>query len=215
MTGTFVTFEGVDSAGKSTVLAGIDAVVNGRKVSGFSNSVVGNALRELRQNEWMMRMEPVGKNAYSELYLLLSEDIYQYEQLVRPAVVTGETVLKERFLPSKLAYQSHFIEQEHGISPERTVASILDSGYLTRLLPDHVVVLTTPIEALTSRIERIDGRTVSETERETLDAVQRNYRIVVSTIRTSNTDCTVHEFDTHETSKDRVVTQINDVLAAD
>lgn len=213
MAGKFVSFEGVDSSGKSTLIEAVGNEVSAATVSGFSDSAIGDGVQELRNNEWMMRMEPVGANAYSELYMFLSEDIYQFENRIRPRLESGQSILNERQIASKLAYQMHFINREFGDDGRDILDSILETNYITRILPDHIIFLHTPMDTLIPRIERIDSRTVTDEEYEVLASVQENYRTVKQYFESDpRIDSTTHWFNTDEETADNVVNTVVDSI---
>lgn len=102
MTGRFVTFEGIDGAGKSTHVdwyverlraRGID-VVQTREPGG---SELAETLREL-----LLRRK-MGMQA--ELLLMFAARSDHLERLIRPALAAGQWVVCDRFTDSTWAYQ--------------------------------------------------------------------------------------------------------------
>lgn len=102
MKGRFLTFEGIDGAGKSTHIEwalqrlrdrGIDIVAT-REPGG---SALAEALRTLLLNEPM----PLD----TELLLMFAARRDHLEQLVRPALAQGRWVVCDRFTDSTYAYQ--------------------------------------------------------------------------------------------------------------
>ena len=102
MKGRFVTFEGIDGAGKSTHIGwyierlrarGID-VVQTREPGG---SALAEALRELLLAQRM----PIE----TELLLMFAARRDHLERLIRPALAAGQWVICDRFTDSTYAYQ--------------------------------------------------------------------------------------------------------------
>lgn len=102
MTGRFVTFEGIDGAGKSTHVdwyverlraRGIDVVLT-REPGG---SELAETLREL-----LLRRK-MGMQA--ELLLMFAARSDHLERLIRPALAAGQWVVCDRFTDSTWAYQ--------------------------------------------------------------------------------------------------------------
>lgn len=102
MTGRFVTFEGIDGAGKSTHidwyverlrLRGID-VVQTREPGG---SELAEALRQLLLRRKM--------GMQTELLLMFAARSDHLERLIRPALAAGQWVVCDRFTDSTWAYQ--------------------------------------------------------------------------------------------------------------
>jgi dTMP kinase len=98
----FITFEGVDGAGKSTHLAwfagelrcrGIDVIVT-REPGG---TPLGEQLREMLLNQSM--------NMDTEAMLMFAARIEHVEQVIKPALHAGKWVISDRFSDASFAYQ--------------------------------------------------------------------------------------------------------------
>jgi dTMP kinase len=101
--GRFITFEGIDGAGKSTQIdfvaawlraRGIDAVVT-REPGGTE---IGEALRELVLSKPM--------SARTETLLVFAARAQHVEQVIAPALATGRWIVCDRFTDATYAYQS-------------------------------------------------------------------------------------------------------------
>lgn len=98
----FITFEGVDGAGKSTHLAwfsdalrqrGMDVIVT-REPGG---TALGEQLREMVLNQTM--------STGAEAMLMFAARIEHVEQVIRPALNAGKWVISDRFTDASFAYQ--------------------------------------------------------------------------------------------------------------
>ena len=98
----FITFEGVDGAGKSTHLAwfadelrcrGMDVIVT-REPGG---TPLGEELREMLLNQPM--------SMGTEAMLMFAARLEHVEQLIRPALHAGKWVISDRFSDASFAYQ--------------------------------------------------------------------------------------------------------------
>lgn len=98
----FITFEGVDGAGKSTHLTwvadalrarGLEVVVT-REPGG---TALGEQLREMLLNQSMS----IG----TEAMLMFAARIEHVEQVIKPALATGKWVISDRFSDASFAYQ--------------------------------------------------------------------------------------------------------------
>ncbi len=98
----FITFEGVDGAGKSTHLAwfadtlrqrGLDVLVT-REPGG---TPLGERLREILLNQPM--------HAETEVLLMFAARLEHIEQVIRPALQRGTWVVSDRFSDASFAYQ--------------------------------------------------------------------------------------------------------------
>lgn len=102
MTGRFISFEGIDGAGKSTQIASIaawfrargDEVVLTREPGG---TPLAEQLRALVLNQPM--------DALTELLLMFAGRRDHLQALIQPALAAGRTVLCDRFTDSSFAYQ--------------------------------------------------------------------------------------------------------------
>lgn len=101
--GRFITFEGIDGAGKSTQIAATvtwarqhgHAVVQSREPGG---TPLGEKLRELLLHD-AMHLE-------TEALLMFAARQEHLEQVIRPALEKGEWVVCDRFSDASFAYQS-------------------------------------------------------------------------------------------------------------
>ncbi len=104
MAGLFVTFEGVDGAGKTTQIALLRAALerDGLRVTVTrepGGDVVAEGVRDL-----LLRCEMTPR---AELLLFLAARAQNVAEVIRPALAAGEVVLCDRFTDSSLAYQGH------------------------------------------------------------------------------------------------------------
>ena len=105
--GVFVTFEGTEGAGKSTLMKAVADVLIARRVT--SKSIVitrepgGSRVAELIRN--IILNEPM--DPWTELFLYEASRAEHMAETVLPALREGKTVLCDRFTDSSLAYQSH------------------------------------------------------------------------------------------------------------
>lgn len=103
MSGRFITFEGIDGAGKSTQIAAVaawlrtrgHALVLTREPGG---TPLGERLRELILNQPM--------SSPTETLLVFAARCEHLAQVIRPALTRGEWVLCDRFTDATYAYQS-------------------------------------------------------------------------------------------------------------
>ncbi|HOX88539.1 MAG TPA: dTMP kinase [Burkholderiaceae bacterium] len=103
MSGRFITFEGIDGAGKSTQIAAVaetlraqgHALVLTREPGG---TPLGERLRELILNQPM--------SSPTETLLVFAARCEHLAQVIRPALARGEWVLCDRFTDATYAYQS-------------------------------------------------------------------------------------------------------------
>ena len=103
----FITFEGIEGAGKSTA---IEFLVNYLQAHGYDpvttrepgGSALGRRLRAL-----LLDVRTTGLSSRAELFLFLADRAQHVAEVIRPALEAGQVVLCDRFTDSTLAYQGY------------------------------------------------------------------------------------------------------------
>ena len=132
MSGLFITFEGVEGAGKTTQIALLRAMLEreGRTVC-ITREPGGDALAEaVRKLVLHTEMTP-----RAELLLFLASRAQNVEQVIRPHLAAGEVVLCDRFTDSSLAYQGY------GRGLGRDTVHLLNTFATGGLFPDLTFLL--------------------------------------------------------------------------
>ena len=139
----FITFEGVDGAGKSTHIAwfaemlkqrGHDVVVT-REPGG---TALGEQLREILLNQPM--------NIGTEALLMFAARLEHIEQVIRPGLRAGKWVISDRFSDASFAYQGG----GRGLSWEKL--SQLEQLVHPDLQPDLTLFFDVPVEIARQRL---------------------------------------------------------------
>jgi len=139
----FITFEGVDGAGKSTHLAwfadtlrqrGIDLLVT-REPGG---TPLGEALREILLNQPM--------HAETEALLMFAARREHVEQVIKPALQRGTWVISDRFSDASFAYQGG----GRGVAVEKLEQ--LERWVHADLQPDLTLLFDIPVEVARQRL---------------------------------------------------------------
>lgn len=159
--GFLLVLEGVDGAGKSTVVQKLTArcLESGWAVIASKEPTDGPWGRKLRQSG------ETGRLSLEEELELFSKDRAEHvEQLVRPALEAGKVVILDRYYLSTAAYQG-----ARGADPEK----ILLANELFAPPPDLALLLDVPPSAGLGRV-RTRGDVPNEFEREqALDEARR------------------------------------------
>jgi dTMP kinase len=163
--GRFVTFEGIEGAGKSTQM---DRLVQRLTDVGESVAVTrepgGTALGEKLRG---LLLDPdIGQMAAeTELLLIFAARAEHLAQVIRPQLEQGAWVLCDRFTDASFAYQG----AGRGLGNERV--AILETWLQADLRPDLVMVFDVPVEIGLQRAlargkrDRIENEDVSFFER--------------------------------------------------
>lgn len=155
----FVTFEGIEGAGKSTMLERLAGVMQSRgDTPVLTREPGGSSLgRRLRAMLLDCRREPVSSKA--ELFLFLADRAQHLADVIRPALQAGQSVLCDRYIDSTLAYQGY----GRGMDLES-----LEQAALTACdgqLPDVTILLDLPVSiglARAGRRNSAEGTVISE-----------------------------------------------------
>jgi dTMP kinase len=139
----FITFEGVDGAGKSTHLhwfaetlrqRGVDVVVT-REPGG---TPLGEQLREILLNQ------PMGIG--TEAMLMFAARLEHVEQVIRPALLAGKWVISDRFSDASFAYQGG------GRGLDWSKLEQLEQWVHGDLQPDLTLFFDVPVEVARQRL---------------------------------------------------------------
>ena len=134
MRGLFITFEGVEGAGKSTQIAMLQYVLlaSGHRVFATrepGGGPIGEAIRAIL----LAKEDPVTDRA--ELLLFLAARAQLTEQEIKPRLDAGEIVLCDRYIDSTTAYQGY------ARGNDLELVSTLNAFATGNLKPDLTVLL--------------------------------------------------------------------------
>ncbi|MFQ3610159.1 MAG: dTMP kinase [Fimbriimonadales bacterium] len=138
----FITFEGIEGAGKTTLVAFLAEWLQAQGISVLTTrepggSPIGGYLREL------ILHHPVHPRA--ELFLFLAERAQHVSQVIHPALEAGQWVLCDRYTDSTLAYQGY------GRGADLATLRLLNQIATEGLEPDLTVLIDLPVEVALSR----------------------------------------------------------------
>lgn len=163
----FITFEGVDGAGKSTHLAwfadalrqrGMDVLVT-REPGG---TPLGERLREILLNQPMC--------AETEAMLMFAARLEHIEQVIKPALQRGTWVVSDRFSDASFAYQGG------GRGVALAKLEQLERWVQGGLQPDITLLFDIPVEVARQRLlnnTRPGNATLDRFEQEKSDFFER------------------------------------------
>ena len=144
----FVTFEGPEGGGKSTVLRAVAQRLESEGVPIVATrepgaGAVGEAIRNI-----ILHSEDIDR--HTELFLFLADRANHVETIVRPALAEGNVVLCDRFSDSTIVYQGH----ARGLAVEilRSVNLFATNG----LKPDLTILFDIDPELGLSRLRTKD-----------------------------------------------------------
>lgn len=162
MTARFISFEGIDGAGKSTHIAALTArleqrgatVINTREPGGTE---LAETLRELVLHSSM--------DSLTEALLVFAGRRDHLQQVIQPALDAGKTVLCDRFTDASFAYQGG------GRGVDLTVLSTLEKWVQGGRQPDLTLWFDLPPEMAAQR--RAAARAADRFEQQDLHFFER------------------------------------------
>jgi dTMP kinase len=110
--GRFISFEGIDGAGKSTHIEALAALLRGRGHAVVSTREPGGTeLAELLRELLLHR----GMDALTEALLVFAARRDHLQRVIEPALARGEVVLCDRFTDATFAYQGSGRGFDHAV----------------------------------------------------------------------------------------------------
>ena len=140
--GPFITLEGPDGSGKSCLLPRMAAVLRERGVEVVTTREPGSTPLGERIRALVLDTEPrIDRTGRADALLFAAARTQHVDEVIRPALVRGASVLCDRYADSSLAYQG----AGSGIPIEemRAVQRFATGG----LVPDLTILLDLPVEA--------------------------------------------------------------------
>jgi dTMP kinase len=159
--GRFITLEGIEGAGKTTVVSAVQAWLAGRGVTvRVTREPGGTPLAErLRDIVLQPQGEPITPEA--EVLLMFAARSLHLAHVIRPALARGEWVVCDRFTDATRAYQGG------GRGLDRAFIEQLAASVHGDLWPDCTLLLDLPVPLALSRArQRAAAADRFETERE-------------------------------------------------
>lgn len=105
--GLFVTFEGGDGAGKTTLVQSLARNLEKRELPILLTRAPGGTELGKHIRELLLHGKEYAIAKRAELFLFLADRAQHVEQFIRPALEDGKIVLCDRFNDSTIAYQGH------------------------------------------------------------------------------------------------------------
>ncbi len=160
--GKFITFEGIDGAGKSSHISFVAEVLAARGKRVVSSrepggTPLGEKLRELLLHETM--------HLETEALLMFASRREHMAQVIEPGIARGDWVLSDRFTDASFAYQSG----ARGMARDKMEA--LEAWVHAHLQPDLTLLFDVPIEVARERLDAT--RTLDKFEQEQADFFAR------------------------------------------
>ena len=153
--GKFITFEGIDGAGKSTHIGFVTELIKSRGKTVVASrepggTPLGEKLRDLLLHETM--------HLETEALLMFASRREHIAQVIEPGLASGAWVLSDRFSDASFAYQSG------GRGLDRARMEALEAWVHPHLQPDLTLLFDVPLEVARERLDAT--RTLDKFEQE-------------------------------------------------
>lgn len=143
--GLFITFEGIEGAGKSTQITRLKEFLDAQAIDCIvtrepGGTDVGEVIRQVLLDKTLPAM-----HSDTELLLMFAARAEHLQKKILPALQQGQWVLCDRFTDASYAYQGYGrgIDLQHLATLEQWVQNALR--------PDHVLIFDLPVETGLSR----------------------------------------------------------------
>ena len=147
----FVTVEGVEGAGKSTLMGMLAFELEKRKLPFVRTREPGGCGLGAKIRPLLLDVSS-RVDSRAELFLFLADRAQHVAEVIRPALERGEWVLCDRYADSTIAYQGY----GRGMDVERLQA--LNDDATGGLWPDRTLLLDLPVETGLARALARNGR---------------------------------------------------------
>jgi dTMP kinase len=164
--GKLITFEGLDGVGKSTQIQNLAGYLRRREIEVVTTREPGGTELGTRLRAVLLNSRTSGLSPLAELALMFADRVQHIDELIEPALRSGQWVLCDRFTDSSEAYQgggrelgSELVLQLHqslchGLQPDLTILMVSDLGRTLNRARRRNTRLSPQREGDESRFER-------------------------------------------------------------
>ncbi len=107
MTGKFITFEGPEGSGKTSVIKAVKEYLSNEGYDILTTREPGGIKIAEKIRDIILDKENTEMNAHSEALLFAASRSQHFTEKIVPALKEGKIILCDRFIDSSLAYQGH------------------------------------------------------------------------------------------------------------
>jgi dTMP kinase len=140
VTGRFIAFEGGEGSGKSTQAQILAERLGALHTFEPGDTPLGITVREVLLDRASLEITP-----RAEALLMAADRAQHVEEVIRPALAEGRTVVTDRYTPSSIAYQGY------GRQLDPVEIENLSAWATRELWPDLVVLLEVPLSVSRER----------------------------------------------------------------
>jgi dTMP kinase len=136
----FISFEGIEGSGKSTVASSVRDALEAAGIETIITREPGGTELSERIREILLDPRMSGMDPRAELLLYLASRAQLVEEIIGPALERGTSVVCDRFMDASVAYQGF----ARGIGEE--AVEELNAFAVGSIIPDRTFLLDLPVE---------------------------------------------------------------------
>lgn len=167
--GRFVTFEGIEGSGKTTLINSVKNWLQKKDLEVISTREPGGSELGPKLRQLILETKPAPE---TELLLFAADRAEHVSKLLKPKLIQGVNILCDRFTHSSLAYQGY----GRGLSLE--TISFLNQTATGGLKPDLVIWLDLDVEVALERAKKRGSESWTRFEKEGVEfhkSIQAGY----------------------------------------
>lgn len=173
--GLFITIEGTDGSGKTTLIKGLRAALESNSVY-FTREPGGTSIGTRIRNI-LLEDSSNSMSDLTEVYLFAAARSQHVSEIILPKLKKGMTVISDRFLDSSVAYQGG------GRQIGEKIIENINKFAIQQLEPDLTIFLNINPEIGLSRINSLRSNEVNRLDQENLtfyNNVRDSYKKIIS-----------------------------------
>lgn len=166
----FVTIEGIEGAGKTSVLKGLSSYMDSLNLPYLlTREPGGTPLAESIRHVLLHAHPEEALLPEAELLLMFASRIQHIETLIKPALHSGKIVISDRFVDASYAYQGG------GRRLPESFIQALEAMVLKDFLPDMTLLLDLSVEQAFKRLNNRDKDKIEQESSDFFEHVRQSY----------------------------------------
>jgi dTMP kinase len=174
LNGKFITFEGPEGSGKTSVIEGIKKYFTDNNIDFITTREPGGIRIAEEIREIILNKDNIEMDAHTEALLYAAARSQHFFEVIVPALEKGKVVICDRFIDSSFAYQGH----ARGLGIEKVYE--INKFAIGDILPDLTIFIDVPphvglnrVFSNTRKVDRLDLEDISFHE-----LVYEGYKII-------------------------------------
>ncbi len=159
----FITFEGPEGSGKTSVITGIKAYFDQQQIDYITTREPGGIRIAEEIRSIILNKDNIEMDAHAEALLFAASRGQHFYEKIKPALDQNKVIICDRFIDSSLAYQGH----ARGLGIDEVYN--INKFAIGNILPDLTIFIDVPPSVGLQRVFSNDDRKVDRLDLETLE----------------------------------------------